>query len=443
MKTINLLAASMLTVSAAALTTSANAADLGGNCCADLEERIAELEATTARKGNRKVSLEVSGWVNTSVLFWDDGSESNAYVVDNAQDRTRLRFRGKAKIDKEWEAGYLIEVGFRQARSDRVNAAADDTNDGIDLRHSSWYLQSKTLGRVTIGQTSQVSDGVTQINLAGINHVSRSQAFDWNGDFRILGQGNASTGIAWRNLAVRENPGEGNRHNLVRYDSPTFAGFVASVSWGEDDVWDVGLRYAGEFSGLKLAAGIAYAQWTQSDAGGTTCRAITVAGASSDTECETLGLSVSLLHTQTGLFGNFAYGYLQDDRRVAALNGTAGLTGRVDDRDEFYWFQGGIQQKWLPVGKSTIYGEYYRGEFGTSGGNLLNAGFGAAAVANNRIVGSEVDMWGFGFNQSIDAAAMDLYVGYRNYEADVTLGGGKATGLQDFQAVMTGAIIRF
>ncbi|HML30397.1 MAG TPA: porin, partial [Hyphomicrobium sp.] len=44
-------------------TGSASAADLGGNCCADLEERIAELESTTARKGNRKVSLTVSGWV--------------------------------------------------------------------------------------------------------------------------------------------------------------------------------------------------------------------------------------------------------------------------------------------------------------------------------------------------------------------------------------------
>ena len=43
---------------------SAQAADLGGNCCADLEERVAELEATTARKGNRKVSLEVSGHVH-------------------------------------------------------------------------------------------------------------------------------------------------------------------------------------------------------------------------------------------------------------------------------------------------------------------------------------------------------------------------------------------
>ena len=52
---------------------SASAADLGGNCCADLEERIAELEATTARKGNRKVSLTVSGWVAEQVMWWDDG----------------------------------------------------------------------------------------------------------------------------------------------------------------------------------------------------------------------------------------------------------------------------------------------------------------------------------------------------------------------------------
>src|SRR5215831_8130585 len=33
---------------------SAKAADLGGDCCADLEERVAELEATTARKATAR-----------------------------------------------------------------------------------------------------------------------------------------------------------------------------------------------------------------------------------------------------------------------------------------------------------------------------------------------------------------------------------------------------
>src|SRR5262245_7947702 len=60
----------------------AKAADLGGDCCADLEERVAELEATTARKGNRKVSLTISGQVTTSVMAWDNGKDSDVYIVD-------------------------------------------------------------------------------------------------------------------------------------------------------------------------------------------------------------------------------------------------------------------------------------------------------------------------------------------------------------------------
>ena len=64
--------ASGIAIAAAAglFATSAMAADLGigGNCCADLEERVAELEATTARKGNRVVSLTVYGHVNRAPL---------------------------------------------------------------------------------------------------------------------------------------------------------------------------------------------------------------------------------------------------------------------------------------------------------------------------------------------------------------------------------------
>ncbi len=57
MKSISLVA--MAVMAASVFATQASAADLGGDCCADLEERIAELEATTARKGNRKVSLTI------------------------------------------------------------------------------------------------------------------------------------------------------------------------------------------------------------------------------------------------------------------------------------------------------------------------------------------------------------------------------------------------
>ena len=135
---------------------SAQAADLGGNCCADLEERIAELEATTVRKGNRKVSLTVSGQVNEAVIFWDDGVEKNAYVSTNESSRTRFRFLGSAKIDASWTAGYLLEIGVRGNRSDRVDQNTDSVgapDKGLDVRHSAWWLQNKDLGKIWLGQT--------------------------------------------------------------------------------------------------------------------------------------------------------------------------------------------------------------------------------------------------------------------------------------------------
>src|SRR5690606_23083241 len=77
--------ASSIAVAAAAglFATSAMAADLGGNCCADLEERVAELEATAARKGNRKVSLTVYGRITTGIL-WHDSDEEDAYRSEKA-----------------------------------------------------------------------------------------------------------------------------------------------------------------------------------------------------------------------------------------------------------------------------------------------------------------------------------------------------------------------
>ncbi len=45
--TLALLAAAGILVGGIAAPSAARAADLGGDCCADLEERVANLEATT------------------------------------------------------------------------------------------------------------------------------------------------------------------------------------------------------------------------------------------------------------------------------------------------------------------------------------------------------------------------------------------------------------
>ena len=86
---------------------------LGSACCADLEERIAELEATATRKGGRKVSLQIYGQVSEVIMWWNDGAEKNAYVQNNYATRNTLGFQGSARIDNDRE---VILVAQRQAQ---------------------------------------------------------------------------------------------------------------------------------------------------------------------------------------------------------------------------------------------------------------------------------------------------------------------------------------
>lgn len=496
-----------IAAAASVIATNVLAADLGGNCCADLEERVAELEATAARKGNRRVSLTVYGHVNEGVLWWDDGEETNAYVVTNENSRTRFGFRGDATISPEWKAGYLLEIGVRIANSADVNQLADDlvsSSAALDLRHSAWWIESNRLGRMWVGHTSMATDGITEINLSNAALIGSNDINNWNGGFflrldrnlsgndRLLARGVESTrsvvGLTWANISSQANAnvGDGDRRNLVRYVSPTFWGFTFSWSWGEDDFWDTALRYANEFNGIRVAAGIGFQQWTDGDArtilqrsGGFDLVSVNTGsqndrgcadldfvisdfGRGSDVDCSALGLSASAMHVPTGLYVAGAYGRLQDEnRRLLFAQRTFEETGfafrNADDTDEHWYIQAGIEKNFFGLGKTTVYGEFFHGDTGAglASGDVRNIGFLFPAISTDAfITSSSVDVWGFGLVQTIDAAAMDLYIGFRNYsgDADITFVDDnlqydrvrrRSVDFEDFQAVFTGGIIRF
>jgi hypothetical protein len=418
----------------------AAAADLGTDGVADLEERIAELEATTARKGNRKVTLTISGYVNEQVQWWDDGVEQNAYVGTNESDQTRLRFVGKAKINADFSAGYILELGFRGAAQGAYNANDDEGSGAgvVSLRHSAWYLESKTFGKVTVGRTSAANDSITELTTAKTITVEKPiQIFTPNAGFAVR-RGIGSAGINWGQLSSIPQAGEGDRYDVVRYDTPEFKGFVATASWGEDDLWAVALRYSAEVHGFKLAGGIGYSEITDAERG-----LVNLGGQSAVSGTE-FGLSVSALHIETGLFATFAYGEGKDENRhLVAVGG---------DTDEGWNIQAGIQKKFNPLGNTTVFGEYYQGDYGaavaaspTGGAWQRTIGGGFSNVSADRITGSEVDVWGIAAVQAIDAAALELYISYRHYGVDITTVGAPngVTGLEDFQTVFSGAKISF
>ncbi|MFZ1105557.1 MAG: porin, partial [Hyphomicrobiaceae bacterium] len=247
----------------------ANAADLGGDCCADLEERVAELEATTARKGNRKVSLTISGQVTTHLMYWNDGNNtqgSDTYVVDNvAAGGTFINFGGSAKITPNLTAGFQLAFSFfNGSRSHQVSQLDDDGGNGGDtniVSHlSNWYIDHKQLGRITLGRINTATAGITTIDLGGAGVIANASFGYWQRGMNLALNDNLLGAGTW-SAALGGNDVNGaslSRANAISYTSPTFGGFSVAAAWGEDDIWDVAVRYAGEFSGFRLAAGVGY-----------------------------------------------------------------------------------------------------------------------------------------------------------------------------------------
>jgi len=421
--------------SAGVAMTSASAADLGGDCCADLEERVAELEATTVRKGNTKVSLKLSGQINQTLLWWDDGDESDVFVGDNNVSGSRLKFGGSGKINSDWEAGFYMELDYRQSRTANQRQDVSDggsllTGDGVDASDLLWYLKSKTLGKLSVGKYDAANDGILCISLGGTSATEDCGFDDWINDFAIRRSSGALSGTRWDGIFTGE-VGEGSEIPQVRYDSPTIAGFTLSASWGENDYWAIALRYAGEWAalgGLRVAGGIGFgneeannvAPGPNSECGGR--------------DCDQIGGSISVLHVPTGLFVTFAAG--QDDIDASGV-----------DENTIY-VQGGINKKVFAAGATRIYGVYYHSE-----DKLVSAATGddldADALVNASFGATGIQGWGVGIVQAIDSAAIELYAAYRHYEVDQVdvfdAGGNRlaADSFQDMDAFVTGARIKF
>jgi predicted porin len=416
--------------------TSANAADLGGNCCADLEERIAELEATTARKGNRKVSLTISGWVAEQVMWWDDGAESNVYVGGiGGTLASHVKFTGQATISPGWTAGYVLHIeasGNENLLQNQFNDNAGQINSGgpgggaapngtVGLLQSYWFIKSDHLGKVSLGKQSQASDN-TAILVDGSGSLVPANwvLFDVNG-FGVRNSTGGFTGTfgafgACSGMGGAAGDCNGLTENVIRYDSPTFHGFSFSTSWGEDDMWDVAARYAGEFGGFKLAAAAAYTEATDAGLGATL----------TNETLEYFQVGAYAQHVPTGLFIYGAYGHIESDT--------------VTEEADTYYIKGGIRQRWTPLGHTVLYGEYLNTE-GEDQSLVLRDGAGdPTGVVLGR--DTELDMFGIGVVQEVDSAAMSLWLSYRHYEAD-TNGATPEDALEDFDLVKFGALINF
>lgn len=412
--------------------TSLSAADLGGSCCADLEERIAELESTTARKGNRKVSLQVSGWVSEQIVHWDDGVESNTYITGlGTAFASNVNFKGQAQVTSDLSVGYVLHI--EAITSDVYTTNQDTPNGGAALSgggpgttqvlYSYWFAKSDKYGQVSIGMNSPADDSaVVALDSSGTLQAAYWVAYDVFGFF-VRGDFAPGDSLIWGNASSCRGygggPGDCNGVplNVVRYDSPVIANFSASASWGEDDNWAVALRYVNtNFGDMTVKGLVTYSETSDESQGAP------VGG-----NLEYVQASVYLQHNPSGWFAHGAWGRI--DQNVNPLNNPASNT---------YYLKSGIRLNPTPIGATIPYGEYLRA---TDSAMIVNDSGTAGDTSDDvsRVVrGSDATFWGFGVVQEIDAAAMSVWLRYREHEVDVP-----GVNTKDMSTVVFGGFINF
>lgn len=319
--TIAALAAAMLAFGCLFWSDNASAADLGGACCADLEERIAELEATTAKAGG-KATVVVSGRVSQGLVWTDVGDYNDWSAGEMSTAPSYLGVSGTYTINKDLTATYVMQVGLGGYESNLLGGGyghLEGDTHGLYLRNASVSLESKSLGSLTVGKAHQATDGITQLDRTNSWYASMPLSLR-----PITGPGIGEALEAF----------DGTRANIVRYDSPTigglwFSGSVAAANTdlmgdSEGQVWDVAARYWGTVGEFDIAAGIGYRQgvWLEDDS-----LVGAPFGIAISDEPTVISGSASVHHKPSGLFVNGTYGTLDVDLASITVDGYAVKVG--------------------------------------------------------------------------------------------------------------------
>ena len=331
------------------------------------------------------------GQVNFTYQSFDDGETTTDGIVDNGNWNTRLGFLyNKAFGDFTLRARFESGLGLRNS----AGISQEFTPDWVDWQRTAlrWFevAVDSPYGTLSAGQGSSASDGTAGLDDSFTFHAGATDTSDGFASFRFRDtDGNLSDVSVGR---VNDSF-DGARRFRVRYDTPAFRGFTLASSYGinvltegdDNNYYDVAMRWVGNLGDVAVRSAVGY-QWVDNpDAANS----------------ERLAGSISAIHTPTGL--NFA---------VSA--------GQLIDGPSYYWMRAGWRFDLLPVGTTSLSVDYYNGSDFVSDG-------------------AETENYGIYAVQTIDAASVDIYAGWRR----LTYSDNSGTSYQDAAGFLMGVRFAF
>ena len=327
------------------------------------------------------------GQLNLAYQSFNDGDETTSGIVDNGNWNTRLGFTITQPLENS-TIRYRFETGLGLRNSAAISQEFEP--DWIDWQRTSlrWFEAAfdTKYGTLSLGQGSTASDGTAGLDDSFTFQAGATDSSDGFGSFRVRDGNGDLTDVT---VGQVNNSFDGARRFRIRYDTPVYEGVMLSTSYGQNiltsgddtDYYDVAIRWTGDVGDFSVRSAAGY-QWLDDPNGENTRR---------------LAGSVSVVHAPTGL--NFAFS-----------------AGEQIDGANYIWTRLGWQTNYFAMGRTNLSVDYYKGnDFLSDGAKTEN--YGIYAV------------------QTIDAAAVDVYAGWRRFTYSDQLGGS----YQDAEGILVGA----
>jgi hypothetical protein len=252
--------------------------------------------------GNSAVKLAISGQVNRTEVFGDDGRASEVRSLDNNTSSSRIRFQGEGAINSATSFGSIFELEIRPNSSSITSLTADQSNSVTNftggvanvgsttgapannttgtptVRQVDVFVENQDLGAVHLGFGSTAGFLTSEQDLSGTAIASYVNVSDTDGGFSFRQRGkalipsgafagaetvpcaikvNAATGPTTAKTCINSpdaafGPEVGSvffffdgkvRDDRVRYDSPVIGGFQFSTSEIDGGATDIAIRY--------------------------------------------------------------------------------------------------------------------------------------------------------------------------------------------------------
>ena len=214
--------------------------------------------------GAEAADVEVSGQVSRVIISPDDDTGDELQFLDNNISGSRFRIKASHDLGNSMKAGARLETQLQSNKSDTTTGgqmsdpSGQHGDDSIDLRYQDIYL-SGAFGKVSLGKGDGAGNGTTEVDLSGTYIIAAANATDLYGSF--IGAQDVDIGlnnpVIEDDLTVNEvygNEDAYSRVNRLRYDSNNFNGLSFAVSYGQQEVAEFAVNYAGETNGAKYEA---------------------------------------------------------------------------------------------------------------------------------------------------------------------------------------------